>query len=105
LQDELAIETECRHIGHTYVPKKGLNKEARPGVNQLHSNMEKVIKVEESRKDFATESDKNFDTLSTMSARANYSNKFDFRDLKGNDIFKWSNTQEERTKAGKRRVE
>ncbi len=105
VQDELAIETECRHIGHAYVPKKGINKEARPGVNQLQSNMDKVIKVEESRKDFASQSDKNFDSLSTMSARALGSSKYDFRDLKGHDILKWSNYQESTSKVGKKRVE
>jgi hypothetical protein len=53
-QDQIAIETEVRHIGSTYVPKKGLNKEAGPGVNQLASNMEKVIKVDSSKKNFST---------------------------------------------------
>jgi hypothetical protein len=32
-QDNIAIETEVRHIGKSYVPKKGQPKEVAPGVN------------------------------------------------------------------------
>jgi hypothetical protein len=57
-------------IYSSYVPKKGLAKDAAPGVNQMVSHMEKVIKVEGSKKDFSTISDKDFDNLSTASYRA-----------------------------------
>ena len=50
------------------MPKKGQIKEAKPGVFQLESNMEKVIKAEDVRA-YATVSDRDFDNLSTLSAR------------------------------------
>lgn len=52
------------------MPKKGLAKDAAPGVNQLVSHMERVIKVEGSKKQFSTVSDQDFDNLSTASYRA-----------------------------------
>lgn len=33
-QDQIAIETEGRHLGSAYVPKKGAAKDIGPGVNQ-----------------------------------------------------------------------
>jgi len=36
-----------RHLSGTYVPKKGLNKDSNPGVNQLQSTVGGVIKVDE----------------------------------------------------------
>ena len=66
--DDLAIETQHRHLGAKYLPKKGQIKEAKPGVYQLESNMEKVIKAE-MVKGYSTVSDRDFDNLSTLSAR------------------------------------
>ena len=67
--DDLVIESQHRHLGTKYLPKKGPIKEAKPGVFQLESNMEKVIKTEGLNKGYSTQSDKDFDTLSTMSTR------------------------------------
>jgi hypothetical protein len=66
--------------------------------------MEKVIKAELA-KGFSTASDKDFDTLSTLSARQNGQNKYDMRDRQSHDIFGWSNYQEEKPKLGKKRAE
>ena len=66
--DDLAIESQHRHLGAKYLPKKGPIKEAKPGVYQLESNMEKVIKAELA-KGYSTVSDRDFDSLSTLSAR------------------------------------
>jgi len=87
------------------VPKKGSAKDIGPGVNQLQSNMEKVIKTEGAtmKAAYSTYSEKDFDNLSTASQRAQAANKFDYRDRKGHDIFAWSNHQENDVKsAGKR---
>ena len=84
------------------MPKKGVAKDVAPGVNQLVSNIEKVIKVESSKKDFSTVSDKNFDNLSTASYREQAANRYDYRDRKGHDIFTWSNHQDEVKNGGKK---
>jgi len=89
-------------IYSSYVPKKGLAKDAAPGVNQMVSHMEKVIKVEGSKKQFSTISDQDFDNLSTASYRAQAANKYDFRDRKGHDIFNWTNHQETVKNGGKK---
>ena len=54
--DDLAIEAQERHIGHTYVPKKAGTSEIQPGVNQLQSTLETVLKIEEAKK-FKTDND------------------------------------------------
>lgn len=77
--DDLAIESQHRHLGAKYLPRKGQIGEAKPGVYQLESNMEKVIKGELA-KGISTASDRDFDNLSTMSARQNTAQKYDMRD-------------------------
>jgi hypothetical protein len=93
----LAIEAQCRHLGNKYLPKKGVTKDIQPGVYQLASNMDKVIKTD-GAKNFATASERDFDNLSTMSARAYASNRFETRDRQGVDIFKFSNFKDEAPK-------
>ena len=77
--DDLAIESQHRHLGSKYLPRKGQIGEAKPGVYQLESNMEKVIKGEMA-KGISTASDRDFDNLSTASARLNTAQKYDMRD-------------------------
>jgi hypothetical protein len=66
--DDLMIESQQRHLGTKYLPKKGTIKDSKPGVYQLESNMEKVIKGDIA-KNYATQSDRDFDNLSTYSTR------------------------------------
>ena len=44
--DDLCIERQERHLGGTYVPKKGTTLVQKPGVNQLSSTVGEVIHVE-----------------------------------------------------------
>eukprot|EP00347_Sterkiella_histriomuscorum_P014048 403362357 len=88
--DNLHVEQQERHLGTVYVPKKGASKIQ--GVNQLHSSIGGVMKIEDNRRD-------NQSQMSSASAR-----KFDYRDRTGNDIFNFSNAPDDSSQVGKRKV-
>jgi hypothetical protein len=97
----LAIESEIRHIGHNYLPKKQNVKESAPGVNQMKSVMDKVIKVNDSH-GCPDVSDTIFVTSHFSKAAAKLSYE---KDRQGVDIFNWTHGHKtEKPAAGKRRV-
>lgn len=93
--DDLAIEAQVRHLGGTYVPRKGVTKEAlSTGVNQLQSSIAGVIKVDEVRAS---------DYASTTSTRPAMKLQND-RDRQGVDIFNWTHQKEDVSKNGKKKI-
>lgn len=78
-----------------YVPKKAGAQELQPGVNQLQSSLESVIKIEEARK-YKIDSD----IAASFKPALKQQNP---KERQGNDIFNWTNHTDEQQKGGKRK--